>query len=83
MTVTQITQNTSFQEGSEHEVMPDYSGSGQHGHNPDAQDPFTAVGNISDPGYKRVGQLEKEDIVILVLSAILVVATFWLATRIL
>jgi hypothetical protein len=63
--------------------MPDYSGSGQHENNLDAQDPLPAVGDISDQGYKRVGQLEREDIVILVLSAILVVATFWLATRIL
>lgn len=83
MPVIQITRNTSVQEGSEHAVMPDYSGTGQHQHDPDAQAPLTAVGGISDPGYKLVGQLEKEDTVILVLSAILVVATFWLAARIL
>jgi hypothetical protein len=74
-----MTQNPSFQVR-KRAVMPNYPESDQHEHN---QDPLTAVGDISDPGYKRVGQLEKEDIIILVLSAILVVATFWLATRIL
>ena len=63
--------------------MSDYSRSGQREHNLDAQDPLTTVGGISEPAYKLVGRLEKEDIVILVLSVILVVATFWLAIRIL
>ena len=40
-----------------------------------------AVGESSE--YRRVGQLEKEDIGILFLYVILIVATMWLASRIL
>jgi hypothetical protein len=67
----------------EHWVMHDYSGTGRHDRSLDARNPLTAAGDVPDAGYKRLRQLEKEDIVILVLSAILVVATFWLATKIL
>jgi len=63
--------------------MPDYPGTRQHQHDADTPDLPTAAGDTSDPGYERVGQLDRDDIVALILSAVLVVATFWLATRIL
>jgi hypothetical protein len=50
-------------------------------HSSNAQKPLTV--GLPDTGDKRVGPLEKEDIVILLLSIILVVATIWLATRVL
>jgi hypothetical protein len=49
-------------------------------HSSNAQKPLIG---LPDTGDKRVGPLEKEDIVILLLSIILVVATIWLATRVL
>jgi hypothetical protein len=55
----------------------------QHKQNLDVRNRLTAVGDVSHAGYKRPRQLEKEDIVVLILSAVLVVATFLLATRIL
>jgi hypothetical protein len=67
----------------EHRAMHDYSATGRHDRSLDARNPFTATGDVPDAGCRRLRQLEKEDIVILVLSAILVVATFWLATKIL
>ena len=39
--------------------------------------------SLTDPPHKSTGGLEKEDVVILILSAILVVATLWLATCVL
>jgi hypothetical protein len=41
------------------------------------------VGGSSDPVPRPSGQLEKDDIIILFLSVILIIATVWLATRIL
>jgi len=38
---------------------------------------------LTEPHYKPTKRLEKEDIVIIVLSAILLVATLWLASYIL
>jgi len=42
-----------------------------------------AVGESFQEEYRRMGQLEKEDIIILFLSVILIIATIWLATRVL
>jgi len=42
-----------------------------------------ARGESSDPEYRPKDQLEKEDIVILFLSVILIIATVWLATAVL
>lgn len=42
-----------------------------------------AVGESFDPRYRPTGQLETEDIVILILSIILIIATAWLATTVL
>ena len=43
----------------------------------------TRDGRPADLDYRRVGRLEKEDVVIIILSAILVVATLWLASYVL
>jgi hypothetical protein len=48
-----------------------------------APDHATVTGGASDAAYKKAGGLEKEDIIILVLSAILVIATIWLGTSVL
>jgi hypothetical protein len=61
--------------------MPDNLGNAEPRSNSNGQNPLTA--GLPDTGDKRVGRLGKEDIVILVLSTILVVATIWLATRVL
>jgi len=61
--------------------MPDNLGNDEPRHRSNRQKPLTA--GLPDTGDKRMGRLGKEDIVILVLSNILVVATIWLATRIL
>jgi hypothetical protein len=45
--------------------------------------PAIAMGEASNLEFRQTGGLEKEDIVILVLSAILVVATVWLAAAVL
>ena len=45
--------------------------------------PLPSANEISDPEYKRAGHFDKEDVVILVLTIILVVSTIWLATRVL
>jgi hypothetical protein len=49
----------------------------------DASAGLKASRESSDPAQKRLGQLEKEDFIILFLSVVLVVAAIWLATRIL
>jgi hypothetical protein len=41
------------------------------------------AGRMPEPEYKSLGKLEREDIVILFLSVILVIATLWLATEVL
>ena len=41
------------------------------------------ISNLSNPAYKKLGGLEKEDMIIVVLSAVLVIATIWLATQVL
>ena len=43
----------------------------------------SVLGGVSDPADKKWGGLEMEDIIILILSAILVVATVWLGARVL
>ncbi|MGA2985163.1 MAG: hypothetical protein ABSG32_15235 [Terriglobia bacterium] len=43
----------------------------------------TAMGGSSARDYRPMGQLEREDIVILFLSVILSIATVWLATTVL
>lgn len=64
-------------------AMANYPRSTQHRHSFNAQDHVALASNLAKPGHKALGGLEKEDIFILVLSAILVVATIWLATRVL
>ncbi|MGO8817181.1 MAG: hypothetical protein ACLQVG_21265 [Terriglobia bacterium] len=49
----------------------------------DASDSLKAQRESPGTVQKRLGQLEKEDFIILFLSAVLVVAAIWLATRIL
>ncbi len=49
----------------------------------DAREHVALVGNVTDPVHKHAGGLDKEDIVILVLSAILVIATIWIGTTVL
>jgi len=61
--------------------MPDNRGNDEPRHRSNRQKPLTA--GLPNTGDRRVGRLEKEDVVILVLSIILVVATIWLATRVL
>jgi hypothetical protein len=41
------------------------------------------AGESIQAGYGRAGQLEKEDFVVLFLSIILIVATMWLAAKVL
>ena len=48
-----------------------------------AQKPVALISDIPRPVFQAVGGFDKEDIVIIVLSVILVVSTIWLATRIL
>jgi hypothetical protein len=61
--------------------MPDNLGIDDLRQNSKRQHPLSS--GLPDTESKRVGRLEREDIVILVLSTILVVATIWLATRVL
>jgi hypothetical protein len=49
----------------------------------DASASVQAGRDSPDPAQKRLGQLEREDLIILFLSVVLVVAAVWLATRIL
>jgi hypothetical protein len=42
-----------------------------------------ALGESSERDYRPMGQLEREDMVILFLSVILIIATVWLATTVL
>lgn len=45
--------------------------------------PAKALAKLSDKDYPSAGHLEKEDIVILILSIVLIIATLWLATTVL
>jgi hypothetical protein len=62
-------------------LTPDNRGNDELRHSSNQQKPLTA--GLPNRGDRRMGGLEKEDFVILVLSIILVVATIWLATRVL
>jgi len=63
--------------------MSDYPDRNAQRFRSSARDHAIVIRGAADAAYKRAGGLEKEDIIILVLSAILVIATIWLGTWVL
>jgi hypothetical protein len=63
--------------------MADYSDRNAQRFRSSAPEHTIVMRGASDSAYQRAGALEKEDIIILVLSAILVIATIWLGTWVL
>ena len=64
-------------------MLANYPGTPNRERKPKDYKHLAAIGDLSAPSRRKLGPLEIEDIAILVLSAILVAATIWLATRVL